>query len=164
MTLDATLDHRDGRWVLTMTREFAHPPATVWPWLTDPARLARWSPVVPDAPLDAVGARRVRENPGDEPLPGDVIAVDAPHELIHRWGDDVLRWRLTDTAAGCRLTLEHSMTERDPGPMNAAGWHLCLDVLSPNVNGTDTPRVVGADSMAHGWESLRDNYAEALSP
>ena len=33
-------EHRDGAWVLTMTRELPHPPRSVWPWLTDPQRLA----------------------------------------------------------------------------------------------------------------------------
>jgi uncharacterized protein YndB with AHSA1/START domain len=45
--LQGTLENRDGAWVLTLVREFRHPPETVWPWLTDPDRLRRWSPVVP---------------------------------------------------------------------------------------------------------------------
>ncbi len=62
--LQATLEDRDGRWVLTFTRDFSHPVDAVWPWLTDPDRLQRWSPVVPDRPLDkagpAQGARKPR--------------------------------------------------------------------------------------------------------
>jgi hypothetical protein len=27
------------------------------------------------------------------------------------------------------------MRERDPGAMNAAGWHLCLDVLDDVLGG-----------------------------
>ena len=34
--MNATLHNRDGAWVLTLEREFAHPPEVVWPWLTDP--------------------------------------------------------------------------------------------------------------------------------
>ncbi len=98
MRMDATLHNRDGAWVLTLEREFAHPPEVVWPWLTDPERLARWSPIVPDRPLDAPGARRVRENPGDEPVDGEVLSVDPPRELVHRWGEDLVRWRLSATA------------------------------------------------------------------
>jgi uncharacterized protein YndB with AHSA1/START domain len=96
--LQATLEDRDGRWVLTLIRDFSHPVDAVWPWLTDPDRLQRWSPVVPDRPLDKVGPAAVRENPGDEPFDGTVIAVSAPHELVHQWGPDVLRWRLTPAA------------------------------------------------------------------
>ena len=34
-------------------------------------------------------ARQIREHPGDDPVDGDVLSVDAPHELVHRWGTDV---------------------------------------------------------------------------
>jgi len=46
--------------------------------------------------------------------------------------------------------------------MNAAGWHLCLDVLDDVADGVDRSRVVGLDAAAHGWEALRDKYAHAL--
>ena len=160
--LQGTLENRDGTWVLTMTREFAHPVEAVWPWLTDPDRLRRWSPIVPDRPFDGVGARQVRENPGDQPVAGDVIAVDPPRELVHRWGEDVVRWRLAATATGCLLTLEQSMAQRDPAAMNAAGWHLCLDVLQGSLSGAAPPRVVGEAALDHGWRSLRDDYADLL--
>ena len=160
--LQGTLENLDGAWVLTLVRDFEHPPEKVWPWLTDPDRLRRWSPIVPDRPLDSVGPRQVRETPDSDPMAGDVIAVDPPRELVHRWGDDVVRWRLSPTATGCVLTLEQSMRDRDPAAMNAAGWHLCLDVLDGTLAGAEPARVVGEAALDHGWESLRDDYAELL--
>lgn len=162
MTLDATLQSQDGAWLLTMERDFGHPPEVVWPWLTDPERLARWSPVVPDRPFDAPGARQVRENPDDDPVDGEALSVDPPRELVHRWGDDLVRWRLTPTATGCRLTLEQTMRQRDPAAMNAAGWDVCLTVLDEVLGGSETPRATGPDAAARGWAALRDDYAEAL--
>jgi uncharacterized protein YndB with AHSA1/START domain len=164
MTMDATLKSRDGAWVLTLEREFAHPPEVVWPWLTDPARLARWSPIVPDLPFDHAGARQVREHPDDDPIDGEVISVQAPRELVHRWGDDVVRWRLAPTASGCLLTLEQTMRQRDPAAMNAAGWDVCLTVLDEALGGADTPRATGPAALERGWAALRDEYAEALGP
>ena len=46
--------------------------------------------------------------------------------------------------------------------MNAAGWHLCLDVLDGTLAGAAPARVVGEAALDHGWESLRDDYAELL--
>ena len=135
--LQGILENRDGAWVLTLVRDFRQPAEKLWPWLTDPDRLRQWSPIVPDRALDSIGPREVRENPDDEPVTGDVVSVDPPHELVHRWGDDVVRWRLSPTDTGCRLTLEHTMRERDRAAMNAAGWHLCLDVLNDVANGVD---------------------------
>jgi uncharacterized protein YndB with AHSA1/START domain len=160
--LEATLEDRDGRWVLTFTREFRCPVADMWPWLTDPDHLGRWSPVVPDRRLDSVGSALIRENPGDEPVDGTVVAVDPPHELIHNWGPDVLRWRLTPTATGCRLTLEQQMAARTHAAENAGGWHICLDVLEGNLNGDNPHRLVGDVVMAHGFIELRDGYRKVL--
>ena len=56
--LQATLENRDGAWVLTLVRDFGHPPETVWPWLTDPESSADGPPVVPDHALISPG--RVR--------------------------------------------------------------------------------------------------------
>ena len=160
--LHATLEDRDGRWVLTFTRGFSHPVDAVWPWLTDPDRLQRWSPVVPDRPLDKVGPAQVRENPGDEPLDGTVIAVSAPHELVHQWGPDMLRWRLTPTATGCQLTLEQTMADRTHAAENAGGWHICLDVLAEDLDGAMGKRLVGEVVMEHGFPELRDGYRKVL--
>ena len=162
MTLDATLENHDDAWVLTMTRAFGHPAEAVWPWLTDPARLARWSPVVPDTAFDAPGPRQVRENPGDDPLDGEVLSVEPPHELVHRWGEDIVRWRLTPTKSGCILTLEQTMRQRDPAAMNAAGWDVCIGVLDELLDGADTARATGPAATDRGWAALRDHYAETL--
>jgi hypothetical protein len=39
--LQATLEDRGGRWVLSFVRDLSHPAEAVWPWLTEPERL-RW--------------------------------------------------------------------------------------------------------------------------
>jgi uncharacterized protein YndB with AHSA1/START domain len=90
------------------------------------------------------------------------LSVDPPHGVVHHWGEDVVRWRLAPTDTGCRLTLEQTMRDRDYTAMNAAGWHICLDVLEGTLTGTASGRVVGPDAEQHGWESLRDRYAELL--
>jgi uncharacterized protein YndB with AHSA1/START domain len=160
--LEATLENQDGQWVLTFTREFGRSAEDTWPWLTDPDLLRRWSPVVPDRKLDSVGPAQIRENPGDDPVDGTVIAVDAPHELLHRWGPNVLRWRLTPTGTGCRLTLEQQMADRSNTAENAGGWHICLDVLNGHLDGRNPDRLVGAVVMEHGFAELRDGYRKLL--
>jgi uncharacterized protein YndB with AHSA1/START domain len=161
--LQATLENRDDAWVLTLERDFRQPAEKLWPWLTDPDRLRQWSPIVPDRALDSVGPREVRENPDDEPLTGDVVSVDPPHELVHRWGGDVVRWHLSPTDTGCRLTLEHQMADRTHAAENAGGWHLCLDVLTGHLDGTNPERLVGETVMEHGFPDLRDGYAKLLA-
>ncbi|KRQ19490.1 MULTISPECIES: SRPBCC family protein [Mycobacteroides] len=146
-----------------MSRELNHSPEKVWQWLIDPDKLRQWSPAIPDRPLDSVGAAQVQETPADPILDGEVLTVDPPHELIHRWGpDDTLRWRIESTEKGCRLTLEHSMSDRGNASGNAGGWHICLDTLTLAVDGTPRGRVVGLDAMTHDWQNLNDRYARML--
>jgi hypothetical protein len=58
------------------------------------------------------------------------------------------------------LTLTQTFTQQDLVPMTAAGWHVCLTVLSLVLQGHDVERAVGEDALAVGWESLRDVYAK----
>jgi uncharacterized protein YndB with AHSA1/START domain len=146
-----------------MTRELPHPVEAVWAWLTDPSRLRRWSPVVPDRALDGVGPVHLQEDPDAAVLDGEVLAVDPPRELLHRWGaDDLLQWRLRPTASGCRLMLDHTMPSREASSRNAAGWHLCFDVLAGTIDAPPRRRVAGAAATEIGLASLRDAYSKRL--
>ncbi len=108
---------RDGdRWVLTMRRLLRHAPERVWPMLTEPDRLARWSPFVPDRTIDATGPATARENPGDPPREAEVLTFDPPHELVHRYGDDVLRWTLVAEDDGTLLDAR-AHPRRQPAPV-----------------------------------------------
>lgn len=182
----AALTEVEGRWQLTMIRDLPHPANRVWPMLTDPAQLARWSPVVPDRALDSPGPALSREQLTATPVDTEVLAADPPRLLVHRWGSHLLRWTLEPTAEGCRLTLQQVLdTPRDPRgpqpaigpgrpPVYAAGWHVCLAVLAVVLDTTtpstpasecapsDPERVVGRRAMAYGWQSLRDDYGRLL--
>lgn len=162
-TRDAALLRLEGRFVLRMTREFPHDVERVWSRLVDPEELARWSPIVPDRRLDSVGPARCRETPDAPPVDAEVLSCDPPRELCHRWGGNVLRWRLAPTRAGCRLTLEQTFADRDFGPMSAAGWHLCLAVLEAVLAGADVERVVGRRALDYGWEELVAQYDARFS-
>jgi len=89
-----------------------------------------------------------------------VTHVDPPYVLVHRVGCDLVRWRRSPTETGCRLTLEQTMRERNHAAMNAAGWHLCLDVLDDMADGVNRSRLEGQDAAAYGWEALRDKYSD----
>ena len=150
---------RDGeRWVLTMRRLLRHAPERVWPMLTEPERLARWSPFVPDTAIRAAGPATARENPGDPPREAEVLTFDPPHELMHRYGDDVLRWTLVAEDDGTLLTLEHTLDGAQPASWLASGWHICLGTLAAIEVDDKVGRVVGNDAMDYGWEKLRDAY------
>jgi hypothetical protein len=47
-------------------------------------------------------------------------------------------------------------------PVQAAGWHICLDLAERNLAGDPVGRIVADQAMAHGWQRLSDGYAAAL--
>jgi uncharacterized protein YndB with AHSA1/START domain len=162
----ASVTEEDGRWVLTMQRRLRHSPERVWPMLTEPDRLSRWSPFVPDRALDSLGPATARETPDAEPHDAEVLVLDPPRELVHRWGDDRMRWTLQPDGEGTLLTLEHGFAERPDAGMFAAGWHICFGTLAAlEESDADSPvnRVIGEDATAYGWETLRDAYDELLA-
>jgi uncharacterized protein YndB with AHSA1/START domain len=156
---EAILTEVAGRWVLTMTRALRHPSERVWPYLTEPGQLGRWSPVVPDRALTSVGPATSRETPEQNPVDAEVLVCDPPRELVHRWGRHLLRWTLAPTPTGSRLRLEHTFDERAELGSYGAGWHICLAVLTASLDGYEVERVVGMRALDYGWSGLNERYA-----
>ncbi len=154
------------RWTLIFVRDLRHPVARVWAALTDPEQLAAWAPYVADRDLGSVGPATLTmvDGPTEMPLAGEVLRAEPPTLLEYEWGGDVLRWELEAVSAGTRLTLRHTMSDRESAPMTAAGWHLCLAVADRLLGGSPVAPIRGEDALKYGWEDLRDRYRDRLAP
>lgn len=155
----------DGdRWTLTFVRELRHPPEKVWSALTDPVQLEQWAPFNAERNLASTGPATLTMVSRDESveMSGSVIRSERPILLEYTWGTDLLQWRLEAIERGTRLTLRHTVSHRELGPKVAAGWHICLVVAEPMLDGAPIGRIVGEDAMDHGWQELHDAYAERL--
>lgn len=161
--IEALLELDGGAWTLVMRREFPQSPARLWAMLTEPELLGRWSPVIPDRPLTSVGPASCVEHPGEAPRDAEVLAVDPPRTLVHRWGSDVLSWTVSERSGGSLLELRQSVAERAAASMYAAGWRVCLGRLGvEDEQGSPRERVVGMRAMDYGWAALRDAYEVEL--
>jgi uncharacterized protein YndB with AHSA1/START domain len=158
---DATFTPDGDAWTLVLVRDLRHPPAAVWAALTDPAAIDRWAPFTASRDLGSAGDATLTMVDGDrrDDLPATVRRAEAPAVLEYTWGDDLLRWELEPVGGGTRLTLRHTLADRDAGAMVAAGWHLCLTQFDRLLGGEPVEAVRGGAAMAHGWEDLRDAYA-----
>jgi uncharacterized protein YndB with AHSA1/START domain len=155
----------DGRWSLVFRRELRHPPEKVWAALTEPSQLSEWSPYTADRNLGSLGDATLTMIDRDttEDLPANVTRADAPTVLEYTLGSDLVRWELAATGSGTRLTLRHTVEDRDWVPKVAAGWHLCLDVAELLLDGRPIGPIRGEDARNHGWDELNEAYAEKLS-
>jgi uncharacterized protein YndB with AHSA1/START domain len=166
--LDAVRCEPEGeRWTLVFVRDLRHPPERVWTALTDPEQLSAWAPYTADRSLAQPGDATLTMFAGtpdaeDQALPASVTRADPPRLLEHSFGEDLLRWELEPADAGTRLTLGHTLTDRDWAPAVAAGWHLCFDVAERLLDGRPVPPIRGEAAKQHGWDALRDRYADRL--
>jgi uncharacterized protein YndB with AHSA1/START domain len=96
----------------------------------------------------------------DEALPptdGRITELDPPRRFAFSWGDDHLRFELESEqdGAGCLLRFTHVLDRRDRAARDAAGWHVCLDMLARRLGG-DATRAPTAQPTGE-W---RARYAE----
>ncbi len=161
---DVTYEADGERWTLVFVRDLRYPPATVWAALTDPARVAEWAPYTADRDLGTTGDLTLTMIDGDtaQELPATVLRAEPPALLEHTFGPDLLRWELAATATGTRLTLRHTVRDKDFTPKAAAGWHICLDVAEHLLDGDPVGPIRGRDALDHGWAELNEAYAERL--
>jgi uncharacterized protein YndB with AHSA1/START domain len=161
---EASCSVSGDRWTLVFVRDLRHPPEKVWAALTEPAQLREWSPFTADRDLGRTGEATLTMIDGDvsEDLPASVTRAERPALLEYTWGTDLLRWELAPTAEGTRLTLRHTVKDRESVPKAAAGWHLCLDVAERLLDRQPVAPIRGADARNYGWDELHDAYAEQL--
>jgi uncharacterized protein YndB with AHSA1/START domain len=145
-----------GRPAVRLERHLADPPAVVWRAITEREELRSWFPceVVVDGGLWAVGASISFSFPPeliDMTLTGTVLVVEEPRLLSYSWGDEVLRFQLSEEDGGTRLVL---INELPPGnaARNAAGWDECLD------------RLAGFGPVENAWRRRFDAYASVFEP
>ncbi|WP_432972631.1 SRPBCC family protein [Dactylosporangium sp. CA-233914] len=155
---------KDGRWTLRFVRDLRHPPERVWRMLTEPEALARWAPYTADRPLERTGPAVLSMIDGEtpHPLPAEILAVRPPRLLEYTWGEDRLRWELEPSGDATRLTLWHTLADRDFVPKVAAGWHQCVRVMQLDLDGTPHPPVRGQGALAYGWAELEESYRKTL--
>lgn len=155
---DGILEQTDRGWRLRFERHLPHPPEKVWRALTEPQHLAAWFPTTIEGDRRA-GAPLRFAFPGGEALPveGEMLTCDPPSLLEFRWDTDVVRFELHREAEGCRLIFTTVIDEVGTGARDAAGWDVCLDVLTHHLAGTTPPWDPGAR-----WQEVHPRYDERL--
>src|SRR5215469_5225733 len=154
------LERGDGEVTLRFTRRLSHPPAKVWRALTEPEHLAAWFPTTVEG--DLVPGARLRYNFREMSLPGfdgTVLACDPPRLLEFNWGDERLRFELTPAGQHTLLSFSASFAEVGRAARDAAGWHVCLDVLACDLAGEAAPW-----TQDDRWRRVHGDYVRALGP
>lgn len=160
---DGALEEADGRWRLRFVRRLPHPPETVWYALTEEEHLQEWFPTTiegerePGAPLKFVH-RDAGELP---PETGEMIAFEPPSVLEFTWGGppDGEDGELEPEGEGCLLTVTTTYDRVGKSTRDAAGWHVCLDLLEVGLD-----REEASWDGRERWHRLSARYARRFGP
>jgi uncharacterized protein YndB with AHSA1/START domain len=139
-----------------LERHLPDPPSIVWRAITEPEQLRSWFPcdVVVAGGRWEVGVALTFPFPReviDMTLTGEVLMVDEPNALAFTWGEETLRFELSEADGGTRLVLIDELPA-GAAARNAAGWEVCLD------------RLAGVDPEPDAWGSHFEAYAAAFEP
>jgi uncharacterized protein YndB with AHSA1/START domain len=157
--VNGELEQAGDRWRLRFTRNLGHSPQKVWEAITQPEQLRTWFPqeIVGDW---KTGARlQFKSSDAEANFDGEVLAVQPPKLLEFKWGTDVLRFEITPSGSGSTLTLLDTFDELGKAARDGAGWHVCLDALERNLDGT--PSDV---SPGESWDEVHEDYIKAFGP
>ena len=119
--------------------------------------------LVPDADPRRLGGRR----PADVHRPagagleftGKVLAYQPPSVLEFSWGPDVLRLEIEARGAGCTLTLLDTFDELGKAARDAAGGHVCLELLTAHLDGDGA-----GPGLGRRWSEVHADYVTAFGP
>lgn len=165
---EGTLEQVEGRWRLRFERVLPHPPEKVWRALTEEAHLAVWFPTTIEGEFEAGAPLRFRFREGEgPPTTGEMIECEASRVLEFTWGfseadrdrPEQSRFELAPEGDGCRLTFMTTYDQVGKSARDAAGWHVCLDLLEERLAG-EPP---ATDSPAR-WKPLNRYYTERFGP
>jgi uncharacterized protein YndB with AHSA1/START domain len=149
----STIDQ--GTFSVRRTIRIAAPVETVWSAVTEPQHISRW---FGEAVLDGagVGARGTLTFPDYGAVPLRIEAIDAPHWISYRWGNDdalghlpeevdperstVFTFTLEAVADGTQLTVVETGFENTSDPAanlesHREGWNSELDKLVALLEG-----------------------------
>lgn len=157
--MDTTLRTEDGRWVLRLRRNLAHPPEKVWRAVTEPAHLASWFPAtvtMTPRPGEAITFASDGASPDGE---GVVTELDEPRVFAFTWNGDAFRIELLPAEAGCELVFTHTFGPEDRVNAGsfAAGWNACLDGLAAHLDGAPAPGMT-AEIYAARHEEFQERF------
>jgi uncharacterized protein YndB with AHSA1/START domain len=168
MFSDATVETRDGRYVLRYERRLDHPIEKVWAALTEPEEIVGW---LAQAELDLSEGGQIvlrwlnyDEQGNQAVLHGTITRLDPPR-LIEYESDaqGVLRWELSEDGEGCLLAFTNiTPAPEDQVTKNLAGWHIHLDHLAEALDGrpVDWPR--WWEEHHPKWQVHHERYERAF--
>lgn len=137
-------------------RHLKHSVKEVWSYLTDNDKLPQWFSELRVDELREGGV--IKFDMGDGTFEEMKIIELKMHSVLeYTWGEDIVRFELSQEQDGCSLVLiEKIHTITDHTPRDLAGWHVCLDVIAVLL---DRKTIDRKDE----WKKWYEKYIQAVN-
>lgn len=152
----AVIEKVDFGYTARFERHLKHSVQEVWSYLTENNKLQSWfSELIVDDLREGGIIKFDMQDGTFEEL--NILKLETNSLLEYTWGEDVVRFELTQDPEGCCLVLiEKIKTITKHTPRDLAGWHVCLDVINALLNGTTI------ESRKSEWEKWHKEYVQAI--
>lgn len=134
-----------------------HSIEAVWSWLTENQNLAKWFAELSIEKLQEGGIIKFDMQDGTfEEL--TIIDLQIFSVLEYTWGEDSVRFELSQEQGGCKLMLIEKINEITPHtPKDLAGWHVCLDVIKAQLDDSSI------DFRKEEWAKWNEKYIQVIA-
>ena len=152
----ADIQKADEGFTARFDRHLKHSVESVWAYLTENEKLAKWFSELSVDDLREGGSIKFDMQDGtfEEMM---ITALDTCSVLEYTWGEDVVRFELYPEAEGCLLVLKEYITKlTSHTPRDLAGWHVCLDVIAALLDEREIP------SRQEEWKKWYEQYVKAV--
>jgi uncharacterized protein YndB with AHSA1/START domain len=152
----AVIEQLDNGYTARFERHMRHSVEEVWSYFTDNDKLPLWFPelLVDDLREGGLIKFDMQDGTFEELI---ILELKMHSVLEFTWGEDIVRFELTEDSEGCKLVLNEKLKEiTNHTPKDLAGWHVCLDVINTLLDGRQIA------SREDDWKKWYDKYTEEI--
>jgi uncharacterized protein YndB with AHSA1/START domain len=131
----AIIEKVENGYTARFERHLKHSVADVWSMLTENEKLSQWFAELSVDDLREGGLIKFDMQDGTfEEM--KILELKMHSILEYTWGEDKVRFELSQGADGCCLNLIEEIKKiTKHTPRDLAGWHVCLDVIAALLDG-----------------------------
>jgi uncharacterized protein YndB with AHSA1/START domain len=152
----ARIEKVENGYTAKFERHYHHSVEEVWSWLTDNDKLPQWFSELRVDELREGGL--IKFDMQDGTFEEMTILELKPNSVLeYTWGEDIVRFELTQEQEGCCLLLIGKINAlTNHTPKDLAGWHVCLEVIHALLDGRTIV------SREDEWKRWYEKYVKAI--
>lgn len=154
----AEIEKSESVYIAIFNRHLHHTVEDVWTVLMEKDKLEKWFSNLQVTDLQKGGTIKFNMNDGSgNYIDMKITDFEKFSVLEYEWGEGRVRFELSPQSEGCLLVLKEFIpTLTEHTAKDLSGWHICLDVLKPLLNG------IIMEFPMDEWEKVYGKYKDLI--